>query len=166
MNFSQNKNKRRGAKIQSKFMIILSKTPENLSLVKPVSNYHKLLLLPLVVKFPWWKFWKTKISVKFLTFLLLLEIGYIFKTFKALNVLQSKHREPNFRHNFYPFSSLGMHGLVNSCSVLNCLFFMLIFLWLTLMIVVYVSNLGFYYEVVSPSWFPCRASSRLANFCY
>ena len=23
----------------------------------------------------------------------------------------SKHREPNFRHNFYPFTSLGKHGL-------------------------------------------------------
>ena len=43
-------------------MIIISKTPEKLSLVTVVSNYHKLLLLPLMIR-PLWKFEKE--TVKF-----------------------------------------------------------------------------------------------------
>ena len=47
---TKKKNKRRGAKIQSNFITIISKTPENLSLVTLVTNYLKLLLLPFVVR--------------------------------------------------------------------------------------------------------------------
>ena len=41
------------------FIIIISKTHEKLSLVTLVTNYHKLLFLPLMVK-QWWKFEKLK----------------------------------------------------------------------------------------------------------
>ena len=41
--------KERGAKTYSNFKSI-SKTPENFSLVTLVTNYHKLSLLPLVVR--------------------------------------------------------------------------------------------------------------------
>ena len=41
--------KERGAKTYSNFKNI-SKTPENFSLVTLVTNYHKLSLLPLVVR--------------------------------------------------------------------------------------------------------------------
>ena len=44
------KNKRRDTKIKSYFIIVISETPEKLSLFTLVTNYHKLLLLPLVVK--------------------------------------------------------------------------------------------------------------------
>ena len=47
---AKQKKKRREAKIKSYFIIVISKTPEKLSLFTPVTNYHKLLLLPLVVK--------------------------------------------------------------------------------------------------------------------
>ena len=53
------KNKRRGAKMESNFIIIISETPEKLSLVTLVTNYHKLLILPLAVR-PRWKFEKQK----------------------------------------------------------------------------------------------------------
>ena len=46
-------------KQQYNFIIIISKTDEKLSLVTLVTNYHKLLFLPLMVKH-WWKFEKLK----------------------------------------------------------------------------------------------------------
>ena len=64
-----------------------SKTPERLSLVTLVTNYHKFSLLPLVVR-PWQKFEKQKIGVKFWIFELLLQICYIFVvSLEDLNVL-------------------------------------------------------------------------------
>ena len=61
-------------------MIIISKTPEKLSLVTVViafTTYDQTLM----------KIWKRNCKILFL--LLLLQIGYIFKTFmKASNVMQ------------------------------------------------------------------------------
>ena len=48
---------------QSNFKNI-SKTPETFSLVTLVTNYHKLSLLPLVIK-PWQKFEKQKLMLNF-----------------------------------------------------------------------------------------------------
>ena len=52
-------NKRRGAKMSSNFIIIISRSPEKLSLVTLVTNHHKSLLLPLEFR-PWSKFEKQK----------------------------------------------------------------------------------------------------------
>ena len=57
------KNKKREGQRQSNFKNI-SKTPEKFSLVTLVINYHKLSLLPLVVR-PWQKFEKQKLVLIF-----------------------------------------------------------------------------------------------------
>ena len=57
------KNKERGAKTKSNFKNIF-KTPEKFSLVKLLIHYHKLSLLPLVVR-PWRKFEKQKLMLNF-----------------------------------------------------------------------------------------------------
>ena len=63
------------------------------------------------------KIWKTKISVKFLILLLLLQISYIY--IEIFKCTANKHKEPNFCHNFYRFTSLGMQcGIDASILVL------------------------------------------------
>ena len=60
---SQKREWERGARTWSSFKNI-SKTYKMFSLVTPVTNYHKLSLLPLVVR-PWQKFEKQKLVLNF-----------------------------------------------------------------------------------------------------
>lgn len=60
------------------------------------------------------KILKAKFSVKFLILLLRLQVRYIY--FRSLNESFQKlwnNTDLNFRHTFYFFTSLGMHGFVN-----------------------------------------------------
>ena len=52
---TKQKTKKEEQKYNRNFIMMISKTPEKLA----VTNYHKLLLLPLVVR-PWWIFDKQK----------------------------------------------------------------------------------------------------------
>ena len=46
---NKKKNKRKKQKHKTNFKIIISKTPEKLSLTTLITNYHKSLLLPFVI---------------------------------------------------------------------------------------------------------------------
>ena len=76
---------REGSKNISNLKNLNSNAPEKLSPATLVTNFHKSLLLPLVVR-PWQK---TKIGFDSWVLLLLLKISYIFiASTKDLNVLQ------------------------------------------------------------------------------
>ena len=106
---------RRGAKIQSNFITIIYETPEKLSLVTLVTSYnidrfYHLLSDPN-------ENLKNKNQLK--TFKLVIVTSnklYFHNHHKNFKCSAKSHKESNFCHKFYPFTSLGLHGL----SVWQC----------------------------------------------
>ena len=87
--------------------MIIFKTPEKLSLV---TNYHKFLFLP-VQSDPDGNL-KNKNQSKIYDLVTVTSNKLYFQSFHIkFKCTTNKRREPNFRHNFQPFTSWGMHGL-------------------------------------------------------
>ena len=86
-----NKNKKKRSKTIIQLIIIISKAPEKLSPVALVTNWYKLLPLPLVAR-PWWKFEKQKV----LNFNLVIVTSnklYFYSLHVNFKCIANKHRE-------------------------------------------------------------------------